>query len=214
MHLTTFENEIPGIILQRSKSYYEDGAVTDLQDMENGQYFAIVEGNDDYEVDLRLSDDGEVLDCSCNCPYDGGICKHVIAVLYQVREEALVGQPPEKASGQSPWKNIISFVPEDELKKFVKEMLMDIYKKQNNTKELRAIAKELYYSGRYEMKYYREYKTTFGKEEWDAESGKLSVYIKKKKATVIRITTYLSTSPMFILKKKCGENFTDYFKII
>lgn len=134
MRLTTFENEVPGTILQRGKSYYDNGAVTDLQDMKNGQYFAIVEGNDDYEVDLRLSDDGEVLDYSCNCPYDGGICKHVIAVLYQIREEKPANQLPKKtnepntasqlskkANEPNPWKNIISTVPEDELKKFVKE---------------------------------------------------------------------------------------------
>ena len=101
MHLANFETEINITILQRGRSYYDDGAVTDFQDMENGQYFAIVEGNEDYEVDLRLAQDGEVLNYSCTCPYDGEICKHVIAVLYQIKEETNITQTPEKADGQT-----------------------------------------------------------------------------------------------------------------
>ncbi len=54
-----------------------------------------------------------------------------------------------------------------------KEMLTDIYKKQNNVKELRIILNDLYYSGRYEMKYYRDYKSTFGKEKWNSELEKI-----------------------------------------
>jgi hypothetical protein len=40
MNLKTFENKISDTILQRGKSYYEDGAVANLQGMENGQWFA------------------------------------------------------------------------------------------------------------------------------------------------------------------------------
>lgn len=122
MHLKFFENEMPETILQRGKSYYKDGAVASLEGMDNGQWFAIVEGNDDYEVDVRLGIDGEVLRYSCNCPYDGGICKHIVAVLYQIRDEiAPLAESSKKTKEQDPWKNIISIIPEDELRKFVKE---------------------------------------------------------------------------------------------
>ena len=28
----------------------------------------------------------ELVSCSCNCPYDGGICKHVAALLFATRD--------------------------------------------------------------------------------------------------------------------------------
>ena len=122
MQLNSFENEMSETILQRGKSYYKDGAVTSLEGMDNGQWFAIVEGNDDYEVDVRLSSDGAVLKYSCNCPYDSGICKHIVAVLYKIRDEiAPVTKLSKKTKEQVPWKNVISIIPEDELRKFLEE---------------------------------------------------------------------------------------------
>ncbi len=117
MHLKSFETNIPAPILQRGADYYHNGAVADLQIMDNGQCFAIVEGNNDYEVDIRLGENGKVLSYTCNCPYDGGICKHVVAVLYQLKEEI----PGKKDKEQSPWKKLIYEIPEDELRKFVTE---------------------------------------------------------------------------------------------
>jgi len=124
LKLKTFETEISQTLLQRGKDYYKQGAVADLQVMDNGQCFAIVEGNDDYEVDIRLGRDGEILEYSCNCPYDGDICKHITAVLYQLREESPSDGQLKKSEGkntQNTWKNIISVIPENELRKFVKE---------------------------------------------------------------------------------------------
>jgi len=121
MHLTTFEDEIPGAIHKRGKDYFSEGAVTDLQVMDNGQCFAIVEGNDDYEVDIRLGRDGEILEYSCTCPYEGDICKHIVAVFCRLREEYPVTGQSGKTKEQNPWKNMISVIPETELRKFVKE---------------------------------------------------------------------------------------------
>ncbi|MBN1414327.1 MAG: SWIM zinc finger family protein [Bacteroidales bacterium] len=119
MHLTTFEKEISNVILQRGKDYFSDGAVIDLQIMDNGQCFAIVEGNDDYEVEIRLGRDGEILEYSCNCPYDGDICKHIVAVLYSIKDKSPGVRVNKKVSKKEPWKNILDNLPEDELKSFV-----------------------------------------------------------------------------------------------
>ena len=119
MYLKNFENDISGVILQRGKSYYKDGAVTDLQGMDNGQWFAIVEGNDDYEVGFRLGKNDKVLDYTCNCPFDGEICKHVVAVLYRIRDEKQDIPTGKKSKGQSKWKSIIETVPENELRNFL-----------------------------------------------------------------------------------------------
>lgn len=119
MQLKTFEQNVPEIILERGSNYFCEGAVKDLQDMDNGQWFAIVEGNNDYEVEIKISKNGEVVDYDCNCPYDGEICKHIIAVLYQIREEIMISEPDSKTNTQSSWKTIISVVPENDLREFL-----------------------------------------------------------------------------------------------
>ncbi|MDR1705843.1 MAG: SWIM zinc finger domain-containing protein, partial [Clostridiales bacterium] len=45
-----------------------------------------VEGSDAYSVGVTLKD-GEITDCSCDCPYDWGeYCKHLVAVFYALRD--------------------------------------------------------------------------------------------------------------------------------
>lgn len=121
MNLKTFESKIPGEILKRGRDYFSDGAVTDLQDMNNGEWFAIVEGNDDYEVDIRLGKNDEVLDYTCDCPFDGEICKHVVAVLYRIREIKKEAGPGKNSGKPDSWKRLISVIPENEFREFVKE---------------------------------------------------------------------------------------------
>jgi len=121
MYLKNFENSISEVVLKRGQNYYEDGAVTDLQGMDNGQWFAIVEGNNDYEVDIRLGKNDAVLKYACNCPFEGEICKHVVAVLYRIREEKTEKLPEKRSTGQSNWKNLIGTVPENYLRDFLTE---------------------------------------------------------------------------------------------
>lgn len=121
MDLKNFENSISEVVLKRGQNYYEDGAVTDLQEMDNGQWFAIVEGNDDYEVDIRLGKNDAILKYVCNCPFEGDICKHVVAVLYRIREEKAEKLPEKRSTGQNKWKNLIGTVPETYLRDFLTE---------------------------------------------------------------------------------------------
>jgi uncharacterized Zn finger protein len=47
-----------------------------------------VDGSEIYEVEVRLDEDGEILDIAYDCPYDWGeICKHQVAVLLAVRKQ-------------------------------------------------------------------------------------------------------------------------------
>lgn len=58
------------------------GAVHDLEEREGGEWCAIVQGADHYEVRIILNGD-EICEYVCSCPYDfGPICKHVVAVLF------------------------------------------------------------------------------------------------------------------------------------
>ncbi len=68
------------VIRARGKAYYKEGLVRSLET--NGKkILAEVEGNSIYDVEISI-EKGE-LECICSCPYDGEICKHVVAVLYQ-----------------------------------------------------------------------------------------------------------------------------------
>ena len=73
-------------ILERGLNYYEEGYVTSLEQTLTG-YMAVVEGTDDYYVEIEIRDD-QVYDMTCTCPYaaDGNYCKHMAAVLYKIEE--------------------------------------------------------------------------------------------------------------------------------
>ena len=74
-------------ILARGEMYYYDGAVQDLEKTEHG-YHAVVEGTEDYEVDIEM-EDKQICEMYCTCPYaaDGNNCKHMAAVLYEIEEQ-------------------------------------------------------------------------------------------------------------------------------
>lgn len=80
---------------------------------------------------IKLKKD-EVTECSCNCPHDADHCKHIIAVLYALKEEGGL-TPVEKNSnkntiGKSKKKpikhkvaDIINKISEKELRRFIIE---------------------------------------------------------------------------------------------
>lgn len=92
-----FESQLDRAILKRGKQYYDEGNVTSIEEAGEGIWTAEVEGSDLYEVEVILSKGGKVSEASCDCLYDDDdICKHVVAVLYTIREEQK--KPENKAS--------------------------------------------------------------------------------------------------------------------
>ena len=84
--LSKFESVIEPVIVSRGEEYFDDEAVRELKQLKDGEWIASVEGTEVYKV--RISFKGKnVHDYSCSCPYDmGPVCKHVVAVLFAVRE--------------------------------------------------------------------------------------------------------------------------------
>lgn len=70
------------LILGRGEDYYNRNAIAHYHE-ENGVIEAEVIGTYDYDVSIALTEDGDVLDMSCDCPYalSGTPCKHMAAVL-------------------------------------------------------------------------------------------------------------------------------------
>ena len=101
--LKDFESEIDDRIVDRGEEYFSDGAVRGLKKIKDDQWAASVDGTETYQVRVNVKGDA-VKDYSCSCPYDlGPVCKHVVAVLYAMREQQEEGQhqPAKKKSSSS-----------------------------------------------------------------------------------------------------------------
>lgn len=97
MNITDFEEYFSPRILERGKEYYRNHHVISLESIGNGSYEAEVEGSEIYTVFAELKADGEVLDLSCDCPYEWEeFCKHEAAVLYALREQEKIIPPVEE----------------------------------------------------------------------------------------------------------------------
>lgn len=85
--IQNFENRLDSILLERGKNYYEEGTVLTIEESGDGIWEAEVEGRENYSVTIGIKNNKQIISSSCDCPYDSDICKHVIAVLYAIKEE-------------------------------------------------------------------------------------------------------------------------------
>lgn len=119
--LDNFESYVPPKILARGLAYFNDRAVERLEESAKGQWEAVVSGSEDYEVEITL-DGKQVKACICDCPYDGGpVCKHVVAVLYALREAAPTKARKEKTTaGKMSFEDILLQLGLEELREFIR----------------------------------------------------------------------------------------------
>jgi len=121
------------VILDRGRDYFRNGHVISFEEIQPGEYEAIVEGTEDYIVNLTVIDNN-LEDCSCTCPYDySSVCKHIIAaVMYLQKEEpGLQESPKSKKTGKKPVAKkktvaeqvdeLLGSVSHDDLKEFIKK---------------------------------------------------------------------------------------------
>ncbi|MBU4481468.1 SWIM zinc finger family protein, partial [Patescibacteria group bacterium] len=87
-------------IYDRGLDYFQKGAVTKIW-LEDSKLFARVSGSrGNYEVEIE-EQDGK-LDWKCNCPYDGYICKHIVAAgLEFLNKKGVVVSEAKSAAEQS-----------------------------------------------------------------------------------------------------------------
>lgn len=84
--LDNYENIVPYKILMRGKEYYAKDAVSDLEEVSPGEWTANVFGTDVYSVEISM--DGDEIDSwYCDCPFEGDICKHVVATLLAICDQ-------------------------------------------------------------------------------------------------------------------------------
>ncbi|WP_181305859.1 SWIM zinc finger domain-containing protein [Rufibacter sp. XAAS-G3-1] len=121
--LQNFETQTPPSILQRGQQYYSAQAVTMLEETDAQVWQAEVEGTELYQVELKLGKKGEVKEYFCDCPYDGDLCKHVVAVLYAVRAESKkpTKAPPTEKRGRNVFEHLLKTITVAEYQDFVRQ---------------------------------------------------------------------------------------------
>lgn len=116
MNIHNFEQLVETKIVDRGFEYYENDLVEDIEQLDQGEFSAMVCGSDDYDVYIQLDDSHSILEKDCTCPYDwGNTCKHEVAVLYYIKENNL----HKKTLADSQLNIILEEVDDKELRNFV-----------------------------------------------------------------------------------------------
>jgi len=135
MNLYNFEKYIEDIILYRGYDYYTDGRVVHLEKTGDRHIRARVEGTKVYTVEVSMGDADEIINSSCDCPYDmGEFCKHQVALFYMLRagsEKVKKAGPVNRAA--SKLDSILGKLDRDELVSIIRSICS----------EYREIEKEL-----------------------------------------------------------------------
>jgi uncharacterized Zn finger protein len=131
--LNSFENYIDETILKRGLQYFKKGQVGEIEEVSVGEYQAVVQGTENYLVQLTIKND-VITSSVCDCPYDGGpVCKHITAVIFALQQEELGMQngalPKAKTAAKTFKKKtpaeeaneLLEKVTHEELKEFIQK---------------------------------------------------------------------------------------------
>ncbi len=133
--LNQFEQIIDETILKRGLTYFKKGNVQELEEIGPDTYEAVVEGTENYTVQLKI-ENNVVTEHSCDCPYDRGpVCKHVAAVIFALQEDKLAlteeqAAGKEKTSSTSPKRESMAAQIDDLLSKATREELEQLIKEE------------------------------------------------------------------------------------
>jgi uncharacterized Zn finger protein len=120
--LRNFETKIPGKILQKGREYYQNGAVSSLEETEKNVWEVEVQGNEAYELEIHLKKNGEVKEYFCDCPFEGPLCKHVVAALFAINET--LGKPKSKEAklpSKITFDNLLQKITLSEYQNFIRQ---------------------------------------------------------------------------------------------
>ena len=119
--LQNFDKQVNPTILQRGKQYYNNENVASIEETGNGIWSAEVEGTEIYQVEVTVKANDEISDYSCDCLYDGGICKHVVAVLFTVQSEIKnAWGKPKKDKKKDVFETLLQSVTNNDYQNFIR----------------------------------------------------------------------------------------------
>ena len=116
--LENFEKNVELKIAERGFRYFKDGYVSRLEKVGENEFSALVLGNDDYNVFVKL-DGKTIVEYECDCPYDwGDTCKHAVAVFYSLKTGSNISNEI-----QTEVERILNNLSEKELRKYFADLL-------------------------------------------------------------------------------------------
>jgi hypothetical protein len=119
--LKNFEHEIFDAMLKKGRDYFKNGAVIGLDETKKDYWQAEVEGTEVYEVEVQLKNSGQILDYFCDCPYEGELCKHIVAVFFAIREErSKPGREKLKQSKREVFESLLQKITQEEYEEFIR----------------------------------------------------------------------------------------------
>lgn len=68
-------------VIARGFNYYKRKLVKNIEKIDDRTYSAIVKGTSNYHVQIDLVNYKK---CKCSCPYDKKVCKHIVALYYEL----------------------------------------------------------------------------------------------------------------------------------
>ncbi len=118
--LDNFEESVNREILNRGRQYFINQSVLSLEEVADNHWQAEVEGTEIYTVDIHLRG-REITQYSCNCPYEGLICKHVVSVFFALRKDMkkIQEEAKPKKGKKLTMQELLSKVSAKELQDFV-----------------------------------------------------------------------------------------------
>lgn len=120
--LKNFETETGADILKRGQQYYNQGAVMNLEQTDSHTWEADVKGSEVYSVEIKLKNNNSISAYKCDCPYDGDLCKHVVAVLFALRDEiSQTGTNKKPASAKASFESLLQKITLQELQEFIRK---------------------------------------------------------------------------------------------
>lgn len=120
--IDNFDTQLAKTEVQKGRHYFDRKAVLYAEPDNQGVWQAEVEGTETYSVEVTL-EKKEIADTLCDCPVAGQYCKHVIAVLFAIREEL---KKPKPKPGREPKKltieGLLAKLTADEMRAFLTQV--------------------------------------------------------------------------------------------
>lgn len=91
INLEDFEKWVSPKILQRGREYFYGDALDSLEEAGNGQWLARVRGSQVYLVEISIQGNN-LKGYDCECPVNDKICKHITAVLFEIRDRRMTNR--------------------------------------------------------------------------------------------------------------------------
>ncbi|MDG5786045.1 SNF2 helicase associated domain-containing protein [Evansella sp. AB-P1] len=180
-------------ILQRGKNYYYRSEVEDLFFDDNSRSFtAVVHGSAMYEIDVSVKANGEIMEYDCTCPaYEKypGICKHIVAVLFEIKSYGGESFLNKEETIESSWTdeklemtNVVDYYERTKANSIIKSFQQIYLKKQETYHDRETLRVE--YILKLEPKLYSHHT---GSIELEVKVGPQRLYVVKDLKEFLRV---------------------------